>query len=254
MKCYEKLLAYGCVTRSQLEKITGSASAADWLCREYQKKGYIERIKRNLYVVISLETGQSVANRYQIASHISDDAVVSYHSAFEYYGYANQVFYEVQVTSASRFRSFSYDGITYRYMGKRITDSVLELSNGIRVTSLERTVIDSINLFEKTGGLEELLRCLTLIPSLDEKTLIACLSEYDSGILYQKTGYILSHFAEAMSLSQAFFESCAVHIPKGKNYLYDNGQDFVWHENWKLYAPADLMQLISKGVTDYDAI
>ena len=93
MKHYEKLLALGCVTRSQLEQVTGSPSAADWLCREYQRKGYMERIKRNLYAVISLETGQCVANRYQIASHISDDAVVSYHSAVENYGYANQVFY-----------------------------------------------------------------------------------------------------------------------------------------------------------------
>ena len=149
MKHYEKLLALGCVTRSQLEQVTGSPSAADWLCREYQRKGYMERIKRNLYAVISLETGQCVANRYQIASHISDDAVVSYHSAFEYYGYANQVFYEVQVTSVSRFRAFNYDGITYRHIGQRIEDGVLELPNGIRVTSLERTVIDSINLFEK---------------------------------------------------------------------------------------------------------
>ena len=164
------------------------------------------------------------------------------------------MFYEVQVTSVSRFRAFNYDGITYRHIGQRIEDGVLELPNGIRVTSLERTVIDSINLFEKTGGLEELLRCLALIPTLDEKGLIACLSEYDSGILYQKAGYVLSHFAEAMGLSQSFFESCAAHIPKGKNYFYDYGQDFVWHEKWKLYAPADLMQLLSKGVTDYDAI
>ena len=126
MKHYEKLLALGCVTRSQLEQVTGSPSAADWLCREYQRKGYMERIKRNLYAVISLETGQCVANRYQIASHISDDAVDSYHSAFEYYGYANQVFYEVQVTSVSRFRAFNYDGITYRHIGRRIEDGVLE--------------------------------------------------------------------------------------------------------------------------------
>ena len=49
MKHYEKLLALGCVTRSQLEQVTGSPSAADWLCREYQRKGYMERIKRNLY-------------------------------------------------------------------------------------------------------------------------------------------------------------------------------------------------------------
>ena len=99
MKHYEKLLELGCFSKNDLEQITGSEAAAKWLCREYQKKGYIERVKRDLYVAISLETQQPIANRYVIASHISNDAAVSYHSAFEFYGYSNQVFYETQVTS-----------------------------------------------------------------------------------------------------------------------------------------------------------
>ena len=174
MKHYEKLLELGCFSKNDLEQIAGSEAAAKWLCREYQKKGYIERVKRDLYVAISLETQQPIANRYVIASHISNDAAVSYHSAFEFYGYSNQVFYETQVTSESRFRDFEYDGVTYRRIAPRITGGITEI-NGIRVTTLERTVIDSINLFEKIGGLEELLRCLALIPTLDEaaiKTLV----------------------------------------------------------------------------------
>ena len=148
MKHYEKLLELGCFSKNDLEQITGSEAAAKWLCREYQKKGYIERVKRDLYVAISLETQQPIANRYVIASHISNDAAVSYHSAFEFYGYSNQVFYETQVTSESRFRDFEYDGVTYRRIAPRITGGITEI-NGIRVTTLERTVIDSINLWMK---------------------------------------------------------------------------------------------------------
>ena len=49
MKHYEKLLELGCFSKNDLEQITGSEAAAKWLCREYQKKGYIERVKRDLY-------------------------------------------------------------------------------------------------------------------------------------------------------------------------------------------------------------
>ena len=171
-----------------------------------------------------------------IASHISNDAAVSYHSAFEFYGYSNQVFYETQVTSESRFRDFKYDGVTYRRIAPRITGGITEI-NGTRVTTLERTVIDSINLFEKIGGLEELLRCLALIPTLDEAALSACLAEYESGFLYQKTGYILSAFAASLGLSDSFFAKCKSHLPKGKSYLSSESQGFIWHEEWKLYAP-----------------
>ena len=125
----------------------------------------------------------------------------------------------------------------------RITGGIAEI-NGTRVTTLERTVIDSINLFEKIGGLEELLRCLALIPSLDETALSACLAEYESGFLYQKTGYILSAFAASLGLSESYFAMCKSHLPKGKSYLSNESQGFIWHEEWKLYAPKNLMHMI----------
>lgn len=253
MKYYEKLLELGCFSKRDLEQITGNEATAKWVAYEYQKKKYIEQVKRDLYVTISLETKQPIANRYEIASHISKDATVSYHSAFEFYGYSNQVFYETQVISSSRFRDFEYSGVTYRRFTSRITDGVIEI-NGTRVTTLERTVIDSINLFDKICGLEELLRCLALIPSLNESSLIAILEKYDSGFLYQKTGYILSAFADSLGLSNHFFLHCRSHLPKGKSYLSDEEQEFVYHKEWKLYAPKNLTYILDKGVTDYDAI
>ncbi len=253
MKYYEKLLELGCFNKNELEDIAGSEAAAKWLCWDYQKKGYIEHIKRGLYVTISLETQQPIANRYVISSHISNDATVSYHSAFEFYGYSNQVFYEIQVTSESRFRDFDYDGVTYRRVAPRISGGITEI-NGTRVTTLERTVIDSINLFEKIGGLEELLRCIDLIPSLDEDKLLDYLAEYESGFLYQKTGYILSTFADNIGLSEKFFDMCKSHLPKGKSYLSSDNRECVWNEEWELYAPKNLLHMINKGVTDYDAI
>lgn len=218
MKHYEKLLELGCFSKNDLEQITGSEAAAKWLCREYQKKGYIERVKRDLYVAISLENQQPIANRYVIASHISNDAAVSYHSAFEFYGYSNQVFYETQVTSESRFRDFEYDGVTYRRIAPRITGGITEI-NGTRVTTLERTVIDSVNLFEKIGGLEELLRCLALIPTLDEATLLACLAEYESGFLYQKRA-ISCPPLQAVSASRIVFSPCANRTSRKENPIY----------------------------------
>ena len=253
MKYYEKLLELGCFSKNDLVHITGSEAAAKWICQEYQKKGYIERVKRDLYVAISLESHQPIASRYMIASHISEDAIVSYHSAFEFYGYSNQIFYETQVTSGNRFRNFEYDGVIYRYVAPRITGSFSEM-NGTRITTLERTVIDYINLFEKVGGLEELLRCLSLIPSLDEIALTDCLAKYENGFLYQKTGYILSAFADSLGLSDSFFTTCKSYLPKGKSYLSRESRGFTWHEEWKLYAPKNLMHIIDKGVADYDAI
>lgn len=72
------------------------------------------------------------------------------------------------------------------------------------MTSLERTVIDSIADFEKIGGLEELLRCLLLIPSLDYSKLLDALELYGRAQLYQKAGFILEAWKEELSLPEPF--------------------------------------------------
>lgn len=47
MKYYEELLDLQTFTRTDLVKLTGSEAAAMSLIYDYQKKGYIERVKRD---------------------------------------------------------------------------------------------------------------------------------------------------------------------------------------------------------------
>lgn len=105
----------------------------------------------------------------------------------------------------------------------------------------------------KIGGLEELLRCLALIPSLDESKLLEVLEVYGRGQLYQKAGFILEAYKDELSLSDTFFSECMKHLSSSKTYLFDKQDDFVLHRKWLLYAPNDLKKLIDKGLNDYDA-
>ena len=254
MDLYKELAGMRCFTRDGLAKRIGSDSAAAWQIRKFLKKGYIERVRRDLYVVMSLETDQPIPNRFQIASSVAEDAYVSHHSAFEYYGYANQVFYEVYVATGKRVRPFSYDGIDYCPVSHRGIEGVVEMENGIRVTSLERAVIDGIADFEKIGGLEELLRCMLLVPSLSPDHLLSSLDLYHCGKLYQKTGYILEMFQEDFGLPDSFFDECEKHLPDSKTYFSIQKDGFVFHKRWRLFAPENLRVLIDKGVNDNDAI
>ena len=252
MKHYDAFLERRCLSRHDIMKIVGGEAAANSLIYDYQRKGLIERVKRDLYVVISLETHQPLANHYLIASNLSADACISHHSAFEFYGYANQVFYEVYVTSSSRFRDFVFNGISYHRMPPKGEGDTITIG-GVRATSLERTVIDSIKDMERVGGLEELVRCLMLVPALDEEKLLKALQVYSSGFLYQKSGYLLASLNESLKLSNEFFGQCRQNSSDSRGYLTKERRGYVLHSEWKLYAPADLQQVISKGV-DYDAV
>ncbi len=254
MERYKELAALRCFTHKDMVQLTGSENAAAWQIRRYLQKGYIERVRRDLYAVISMETGQAIPNRYQIASRVTDDACVSHHSAFEYYGYGNQVFYDVYFATEKRVRPFSYDGVNYCPLVCQGNAGIIETDIGVRVTSLERTVIDSIADFEKIGGLEELLRCLLLIPLLDPNKLLAALELYGLSQLYQKAGYILEALKDDLSLPEHFFTECERRSSASKTYLFEKQSNFVLHKRWKLFAPKDLKAIVNKGVTDYDAI
>jgi predicted transcriptional regulator of viral defense system len=249
MKYYKELLELQCFTRADAVRLTGSEGAANSMLIDYQKKGYISHVKRNLYVVISMETGQPVASRYFIGSHITDGAYLSHHAAFEYYGCANQVFYEIYVSGTKRFAAFDYDDVTYRYIAPRIPDGIAEEPDGVRVTDMERTVLDSICDFEKIAGLEELLRCLELVPYLNEEKLLAYLSQYGKQILYQKAGYVLFQLKKELRLSDRFFEVCEKQMSKSVRYLY-NGikhEPSVFDGRWQLFVPQNLSSLLTQG-------
>lgn len=253
MKYYEKLLELGCFTRDELIQLTGSAEAANYTIYKYLERGYIDRVKRDLYVVISLETKQPVLSRYQIGCRLFEDAVISHHSAFEVYGYGNQVFYETYVATKKRFRDLDYDSITYHRVERKDSLDIMVIGN-VRVTTLEQTIIDSLRDYEKIAGLEEVARCIQLIPSVNEDKLMGCLSRNQNGFLYQKCGYVFEQLQNALKLSDAFYDACEKNSSKSKRYLMKEPGNFVWNERWNLYTPHSLRALLDKGISDYDAV
>lgn len=256
MKYYEQLLDMGCFSWDELCGTVGNAKTAGSLVRSYLKKGYIQRVKRNLYVAVNLADRQPVVSKYRIAGRITPTAYVSHHAAFGYYGCANQVSYHVEVSSETPFATFAFGGYTYRYFASRIKEGIVTRSDGVRVTDTERTVLDGINDFEKNMGLEELLRCIELIPSLCGEKLLAYLASYGKQVLYQKTGYILQHFQKMFNLDDTFFAACEVEIGESKRYLYRTAMsdEMEYNRRWRLIVPHDLSRITDKGVpADADA-
>ena len=249
MKHYDKLLDMGVFSIYDIEKMVGNKNTAHSLVSAYIKKGYIQSVKRNLYVTISLETKMPVVNRFVIASHVTGSSFISHHTAFEYYGMANQVFYELYISSETEFKSFWFDGYNYKYIRTKMNQGVNKSGDDICVTDVERTVIDSIKDFEKIAGIEELLRCLEMITFLDTTKLKKYLAAYDSQILYQKVGYILSHFKASMKLDDDFFVFCKSKLNKSVRYFY-NGiekESPIYDNFWQIFVPVSLLSIIDKG-------
>ena len=89
MRYYRDLVEMPCFSSQDLTSLIGSYDSARAILHRYMKAGLIERVKHNLYAVISLETGQPIANRFAIGTRAAEGAYISHHSALEYHGFAN---------------------------------------------------------------------------------------------------------------------------------------------------------------------
>lgn len=213
------------------------------------------KIRSNLYTCISPETGGPVANRFQIAGSINQSAYISHHTAMEYYGISDQIYYDVYVSSKQRFSDFEFDGYFYHFIHSRLEEGVIspEFSGKIKITDRERTLLDCIKDMDKYSGIEETIENIRGFRQLDEGKLLHYLEKFSNRFLYQKTGFILSLFQEDLELSDEFFDACHEHIGKSKRYLTNNQPKGEFDSQWNLIIPENLI-LLKNGVIPDAAI
>jgi predicted transcriptional regulator of viral defense system len=236
-----------------VEKLVGNLNSAKDLLHNYKKQKLINQVRRDLYVATDLATKTSMATKFEIAGKITPTSYLSYQSAMEFYGLAHQVFYNVWVSSGSRFNTFGFEGIEFQYCDSKSMAGVISANANslISVTNLERTVIDCVDKIERCGGLEELIQCFSLITFLDEKLLLDYLHEYEKQFLYQKAGFILEYFKQEVKLSDNFFEECRRKMGKSTRYLTDPTESTHYFKGWKLCAPVNILSVLEQGGERY---
>ena len=236
VKYYDRMRELGCFTLQDVTDMVGERSAVAYLVNDYQRKGYIDRIHRNLYTVMDTEKEEPVLTKYQIGSRLFPDAYICLRSAFEAHGYAPGAGNEVFVATATRFTDFRYNGVFYRRANPKAGVSTERIA-GALVTSLEQTVVDSLHSFEGSEGLEDVVKCIVRISRLDADRLLECLERYGNGYLYQKCGYVLEQLQEYVGLPERFYRECREHCASTVRYMIKGAEGLVYHKGWGIYAP-----------------
>ncbi|MCF0229575.1 MAG: hypothetical protein HUJ76_07800 [Parasporobacterium sp.] len=253
MNLYYEMLRQPVFNIRDVLKFYDNIETARSALKKLLRDGLAVRIRNEMYTCISGETGSPVANRYQIASAVTPSAYLSHHSAMELYGVADQVFYDVYVSSDTKFSPFRFDGYTYNFL-KSACDSGIEdvvYGGGIRVTDKERTVIDCIKDMDAISGTEETLANIAAISGLSEEKLLIYLEHYSNRFLYQKTGFILSLHQERLELSDAFFSECRGRIGKSKRYFTKDEPSGKYDRIWHIIVPENIMTLKNGGTYDF---
>ena len=164
---------------------------------------------------------------------------MSHHSAFEFYGYYNQVYNTIIVSSLTPFNSLEFEKNAFVPIHTKFS-SFIETIRGVRVASIERTTIDSIKDSGKYSDLEETLNCIKMIPYIAIDDTTKSLEEISSKTSYKKGGLILSLFKEQFNISEPFFQICHDMSDSVEGYFDTNKKAHVYNKEWKIFVYKDL--------------
>lgn len=222
--------------------------------QRWTQQGWVMQVRRNLYCMVDLATRKPVCNKYEIGSHLSESSYISYHTALEFHGLAHQPFNVAFVSSLSRFNPFDFGDADYIYCRQTANDigGIMTPKGNpfVRVTDMERTLLDCFDRIDRAGGIEELLHCMESIVMLNEEKLASYLEGFDKAFLYQKTGYLLERIKEQTHISDSFLELCREKGTKSVKWLTNNDESDTFVNRWRLYVP----KVLTENEIEYELI
>lgn len=234
---YLKLLSEKRVfDHSYVLAITNSRSLADMTIQQYLKKGYIKRVKKNLYVTISFETSGVIPTKFEIASNVTPSSFVSYHSAFDFYGLSNQVYNEITISSLEQFRDFTFEYNDYHYKYIKNIEFV-DIVNGVRVSTLAKTIVDCIDDIKSYDDMEEVIQNLSALPIINGLLVMEYLLFVDKKILFNKVGLLLSFFKDGFNVTEQLLITMKNSGIKNVKYFTSEKHRLKKHyKEWNLYC------------------
>ena len=125
------------------------ADTVSYKCRLYLilDNGKIVKLKGGLYATVNPIEKDIYVNRFEIATALHEGAYCAYHTALEYYGLATQVYYDVHVVTEKRYSPMVIEGLEYQFFQNEYNGGIIETKQNtqIRITELERTIIDCLD-------------------------------------------------------------------------------------------------------------
>lgn len=213
------------------------------------RRGELGLVKRGLYFVIP--PGQSKEtyspDPFLIASKLSKDAAVAYHSAFALHGAAYSDSNRIYFLTPTLTRGFEFRGTEYVPVQKKATwgtENVEREGVSVKTTDREKTVIDCVDRPDYAGGLEELLKSLELFPSLDLAKLEGYLKKVNKKVLFAKTGFLLERMKARWKVPEELLLRIEKHCGKGAAYFETKKGEGKLIPRWHLILPINLESLL----------
>ena len=200
--------------------------------KQHADAGTLLRVRRGVYAVVP--RGQTpetvVVDPYVLATHLAPDAVVAYHGALQFHGRAHSLTRRVPFLTSTRAKPFDFRGTafipvpvppplrTFPDLGGGVLEKMRDGAS-VRVTSLERTLVDVLDAPRHGGGWEEIWRSLESVEFFDLDAVIEYAFKLASAVTVAKVGFYLEQHREALMVEDQHLERLRAGAPRRPMYL-----------------------------------
>jgi len=226
------------------------------LLNYHRRNGRILPVRRGLYAVVPVGMNPESAplDPYLLASKMTHDAVLSHHTALELHGRAYSVYQRFFYLSGRpsqpvRFRSYEFKGVLMpkalrdRGMGSFGVESLERQGLQLRVTTLERTLVDVLDRPDLCGGWEEIWRSLESVEYFKLDQVVEYVRLLGKSTTAAKVGFYLEQHKDMLMVDRRHLDELRKHIPRQPHYLERsrrNGGRFL--SGWNLIVPEEVVK------------
>lgn len=224
------------------------------LLRYYQKTGRLVRARRGLYVVVPADTvpEKCPVDPYLLAAKAAADAVLAYHTALDVHGRAYSSFRRIHYLSRRqqrpwRFRDHSFHRVAFpkalvrRGQQNYDVQTSQRAAEPVRVTSLERTLVDVLHRPEIAGGYEEVWRSLESVEFYNLDRVVEYALLLGNATTVAKVGFFLEQHREELMVEDRYLDMLREHRPKRPHYFRRGTKHEVrFVTRWNLVVPRQI--------------
>jgi len=245
-KLYQAFLNDRFFTTREASTLLPNISTRKNTLRQLLDSNQIVKVRQGIYEIVPLEQiGQQkpVADKFLLGRKLTSPHCFSHHSALEIHGFANTVIYNtVYMASPREFRSFTYEGVRYRWISRANmagVEKTIWSSVEIVVTDREMTIVDCIDRINLGGGFEEVFKSLSSMRNVNFERLYSYAKARGKIILFHKLGFFMSQKAigESWGIDRNKLSRIRANLSSKVYYLQSPKSKGKLVREWNLMVP-----------------
>ena len=204
------------------------------------KKGHIIRLKKNTY---TLEK-HFFENTFKVITESIKPSYISFWTALSSYGFTEQQVNVIQLISTKQFhdleiRNVNVEISTFKPEKFFGYDEI----QGAVIADKEKSLVDSLFMLQKCGGLDEYTKCLrNAYPELNKDRLLKYIVRFGNRSLISRMGFLLDTLDLA---DEELLNDIHEHGSKGYVLLDPDGNTIRSYNNrWKIKINRDLEEIL----------